>query len=319
MHGLNPMTEIIPLLDSTDSVERLSQGLLAHLGASGMPLPEDDCVLDYITSSVRFGSTQAVLAVDGGEALGIAAWRVDQHIGLVVLFYVLPEVAGPVAGAILKRAVDSLMKRSAANPIVGEMPDVTPVMWYALQTNGFVGVERHLMRVDLDRTDLRLDLVPGYSLSSWHSDYADSAAEVVYRANQGTLDAQIIPELSSLESTTRIVAQTQEGRYGKFDEKASGLILTASGKVVGVTLVTRRRSGQGFTAEICVLPGHRRRGLARSLMMQTHAVLAGAGLAHNTLGVTEGNPARLLYQELGYQRIGSVWTFIRPRPANWLA
>ncbi|MBN2469363.1 MAG: GNAT family N-acetyltransferase, partial [Anaerolineae bacterium] len=64
-------------------------------------------------------------------------------------------------------------------------------------------------------------------------------------------------------------------------------------------------------------PDHRRRGLARHLMLHTHAALRAAGVEHNTLGVTQGNPARRLYDSLGYAPIGGVWAYVHPPPAEW--
>jgi GNAT superfamily N-acetyltransferase len=312
------MISLIPLLDASVSMDRLSHGLLAHLAASGMPLPEDECVLDHLASAAKFGRTRAVLAVADGEAIGVAAWRVEGRSGVIILIYVLPDVPPATAIDLLRTAVQNLQQGAIGDGIFAEVPDVSPALAGAFATMGFVGVERHLLRVELGEQHRAVAVPPGYRLREWHDDDLTAAVDVIYRANIGTLDAQIIPELRTPDSTRQIIEQTVQGRYGTFDRGASGLILTEDGQACGVTLATRRRSGQGFTAEICVLPEHRRRGLARSLMVHTHAAFLHRELTQNTLGVTAGNPARRLYEELGYRRIGSVWTFVWPRPAGWL-
>jgi ribosomal protein S18 acetylase RimI-like enzyme len=197
------------------------------------------------------------------------------------------------------------------------LPEAPPAVSQALHEMGFVSAKRLIMRAELVEPQPPVILPPGCYLTPWRGDDFASAAEVIYRANVGTLDAQIIPELRALASTQRIVWQTLDGRYGWFDQQASGLALAADGEVVGVALVTRQEGNQGFTAEICVLPAHRRRGLARALMCRTHAVLMAHGLRECMLGVTGGNPARHLYESLGYAVIGSLWTYVWPKPDGW--
>ncbi len=312
------MFTLVPLLDASASLDALSTGLLAHLQASGMPLPEDECFLDYITAAVRYGRTRAWLAVHDGQAIGVVAWHHDNHIGHIALLYTLPQAPAAVARELLAQAMAALQEQDVADGIYAELPDAPLAVRQALDEAGFVGAERLIMRAELAGESVPVEVPPGYRLIGWQDDYCDAVAEVIYRANAGTLDAQIIPELRTLASTARIVWQTLDGRYGRFDRKASGLALAEGEGVVGVTLTTGRISGQGFTAEICVLPAHRRRGLARALMGRAHAIFYAEGRREAMLGVTEGNPARHLYESLGYVPVGSVWTYAWPKPDSWL-
>lgn len=311
--------EIVSPLKSTANREALRRGLVAYLARSGMPLPEDENILDYIQSSMRFGNMRAVLAVAYGDAIGIVAWRVEGDAGFVVLFCVLPGAEPRTAELLLAEALCDMRPERVPRGIYAELPELSSEVRAALESAGFVGVERAILQCDLrsqaDVTELALP--PGYRLQHWEEGCLEAGAEVIYRANVGTVDAMIIPELQTLPGTLRIVRQCLQGRYGTFDARASGLIQAGPGHRVGVTLVTRRHGGMGFTAEICVLPEHRRRGLARSLMQHTHGVLRSDGVAINTLGVTVGNPARFLYDSLGFQPLGGVWTYVWPRPQDW--
>ncbi len=311
------MVTIIPLLEASMSVTALSTELVAHMRNSGMPLPEDECFLDYIAAAVRHGRTRAVLAVRDEQAIGVAAWYSDSYAGHIALLHTLTGESPDVTRALLSQAMDELRGADESPEIYAELPALPPPVVALLKGYGFVAARRDIMCARTVDTP-PLVVPPGYRLTAWQQECLEDAAAVIYQANVGTLDAQIIPELRSLTTTRRIVWQTLDGRYGRFDREASGLALAADATVVGVALVTRRASRQGFTAEICVLPGHQGRGLGRALMRRMHAVLAASGLTESMLGVTEGNPARYLYESLGYGVIGSVWTYVWPRPEGWL-
>ena len=248
------------------------------------------------------GSTGSI----GTQALDVLARHRDA-------FEVVGLAAGGGDPALLARQAATFGVATVAVADEGAVPAVRE----ALHACGFVGVERLIMRADLSGRAWTASPPAGYTLRSWESADLTPAAHVIYCANVGALDAQIIPELRSEEAVRQIVWQTTVGRYGAFDTRASGTVLDAGGALVGVTLATRRRSGQGFTAEICVLPEHRRRGLARALIVHSHASFQADGILTGMLGVTDGNPARYLYESLGNSRIGSVWTYVWPRPEGW--
>lgn len=319
------MFRLTSLSENGPSLDALSRGLVHHMQASGMSLPEDDDLLDYVRESARMGRMDGALIVRRvglrERACGVAAWRVEHGAGVISLLYLLPDMlpgqAPDAARALLERARRSLTAQDAPLGIYAELPEVAGPVREALRACGFVGVERLIMRADLSGRAWTASPPAGYTLRSWEPADLTPAAHVIYRANVGALDAQIIPELRSEEAVRQIVWQTTVGRYGAFDVRASGVVLDAGGALVGVTLATRRRSGQGFTAEICVLPEHRRRGLARALIVHSHASFQADGILTGMLGVTDGNPARCLYESLGYNRIGSVWTYVWPRPEGW--
>jgi GNAT superfamily N-acetyltransferase len=319
------MITLTPLLDNTADSDVLSAGLARHLQASGMPLPEDRNMLEYLRMAARHGTMQVVVAVQDGPrrvTCGIVAWRVDQRAGFVNLLYVLPQLPADigmrVACELLEHALAGAQREGVPLGVFAELAEVPEPVRQALGVLDFVGVERVIMHAELAGQAWDAITPPGYTLRGWQAHDLRAAADVIYRANVGTLDAQIIPELRALEGVHHIVRQTVGGRYGAFDAEASGVILDSEGEAAGVTLATRRRSGQGFTAEICVLPEHRRHGLARALLARTHACLMTGGVTTAMLGVTGGNPARRLYESMGYTPIGSVWTYVWPRPDDWL-
>lgn len=308
---------IVPLLNTTIPLETLAAGLRIHLAASGLTLREDHDILDHLAFAARTQNVNVVLATMRDQALGIAAWHRRDSNGFIQLLYVLPDAPESVAHDLLKHMMANLTSEPGLTEIFVELTEALPPVQSALFAAGFVGAERRIMRVELASRRWLPVLAVDYHLRLWDDVYVDEVGELIYLANVGMTDAQIIPELRTVDLTRDVVCQTLAGRYGDFDGEASGVVIANDGQIVGVTLATRRSRNTGFTAEICVRPDHRRRGLARTLMQRTHAAFYDAGLGEGLLGVTAGNLAYHLYESLGYRTIGIVWSYVWPQPAGW--
>ncbi len=308
--------QLVSPLEFTATRHGLAEGLATSLASSGLSLPDDRQLLDSVAAAEMAGALEARLAVSAQEALGIAVWHADGEAGFINLLYALQQAPAGTAALLLKAAMVALRRRDIPRGIYAELPGATLEVRQALGAAGFVGVERAIMQCGLRPAEAP-QVPPGYRLVAWNDRLVEAAAHLIYIANVGTLDAMIIPELQTETGSRRIVRQAVRGRYGVFDRTASVLMQAPDGHLAGVTLVTRRHDGSGFTAEISVLPGDQRRGIGRALMLHSHRALRAAGVTTNFLGVTAGNPARRLYEALGYRAIGGVSTFVWPRPDGW--
>lgn len=94
-----------------------------------------------------------------------------------------------------------------------------------------------------------------------------------------------------------------------------GVVSTADGEPTGVVWVTRfpaEAPGYGFVRadvpelSVCVLPGYRGAGLGAGLVGAAVAEARGRGLPALSLSVEDGNPARRLYERLGFRPAGAV-------------
>ena len=94
-----------------------------------------------------------------------------------------------------------------------------------------------------------------------------------------------------------------------------GVVSTADGDPTGVVWVTRfpaEAPGYGFVRadvpelSVCVLPGYRGAGLGAELMAAAVAEARRRDLPALSLSVEEGNPARRLYERLGFRPAGGA-------------
>lgn len=90
-----------------------------------------------------------------------------------------------------------------------------------------------------------------------------------------------------------------------------GYLWEEDGQVVGVTLVQRRGSTDVWVVgTVGVLPGYRRRGLARELVEASLELMRERGANKTILGVIDGNiPAYALYEDLGFESYSGMVEF----------
>jgi len=77
-----------------------------------------------------------------------------------------------------------------------------------------------------------------------------------------------------------------------------------SGRVLGMGIVVwweRADMWQGpWVADVCVKPAHQGRGIGTALLKRALVACAAMGAGRIGLAVTDGNPARALYERLGF-------------------
>ena len=96
------------------------------------------------------------------------------------------------------------------------------------------------------------------------------------------------------------IEATVQGKYGKFDEQASGVIADSSGNPVAAIIVSFFENRPTI---LFVFTGkdHLRQGYASALIRNAANVLLQRGIPEIALFVSLDNPARLLYRRLGFK------------------
>jgi len=108
-----------------------------------------------------------------------------------------------------------------------------------------------------------------------------------------------------------------EGPCGPVLGEASRVVRDQGGAILGALVVTDMPAsgwwaGDAWIPELFVVSGHQGQGLGGLLV--GHAVQACVDAGHRRLGLTvsEGNPARHLYERFGFQPFRATWLIERP-------
>ncbi|MCU1676973.1 MAG: hypothetical protein JWM93_1731 [Frankiales bacterium] len=154
------------------------------------------------------------------------------------------------------------------------------------------------MRCALPMRGPAVELPPGYDLRPLAPGDVGALGQLMYDAYRGGVE----DHGESLEYHHDEAAKAFRGGYGDVLWDASFWVTTA-GTPVAATVVTDW-SDVGETAGlsfVLVDPAHRGRGVAAALIQSSGAVLAAANHARWVLAVVPENPARRLYERLGFE------------------
>lgn len=128
--------------------------------------------------------------------------------------------------------------------------------------------------------------------------------EMLYAAAAWNPEGEYPPIEAALEHPSLRVFHADWGRAGDV-----GVVAEEDGRRVGAAcyrLFTADEHGEGFIDEqtpelgVAVEPGYRGRGIGTALLDALRERALGAGIARLGLSVEPDNPARRLYQRLGY-------------------
>jgi ribosomal-protein-alanine N-acetyltransferase len=102
-------------------------------------------------------------------------------------------------------------------------------------------------------------------------------------------------------------------------EGAFTLVAEAHGGGIAAFAVAGRGSPRiGYVATLDVDPRFRRQGLGTQLMQAVEARLAGLGLWKIRLETGTSNPARRLFEKLGYERVGKIERYYEDGSDAWV-
>lgn len=277
--------------------------------------PEPDARLSRWRADVATGAASAVALLDAGGAWrGIALWRA-RDAGTQVQIEALtlaPDTPAAAAEALVERVLRTIQLAPALQAIEVFMRGAPASIRAALARRSFAFFERCLMIRPLDLPVPPAAAPPGYRVETW-SDAHQPAVEVTARMGQaGSIDAVAVPEGQS-DRIGEVLRALRAGTYPGLDawnDAASLVVLAPDDTVAGYIAVVVAR-GMPYVADLLVHPAHRRRGLARLLMTRSLAICREQGAAQCGLAVTTLNPARALYERLGFTAVecgeSAIW------------
>lgn len=179
-------------------------------------------------------------------------------------------------------------------------------------------LERHSVRMVLDLTQpLAVIAVPsGISIAPAVHEHVASYGRVVCAAYRGDhVDHQ--PEDDDPVAAAQLMAGYMAGEDpGPWIASASLHAVSGDGVIGGVVVVSDAAPDAGprpWITDIAVDPGWTGRGVGAALLSTAAARLVDRGDASVWLAVTVGNPARRLYERLGFTTAHEVWRFSATR------
>ena len=110
---------------------------------------------------------------------------------------------------------------------------------------------------------------------------------------------------AQLEGLLRMQFRAQQFQYDEIEESGNSIILSDN-RPVG-RLIVDRTEKEILLAEIALLPEYRNSGVGTCVINDLKSEAAGKGIPVR-LHVTKGNPARMLYQRLGFAVTGDTGT-----------
>lgn len=185
-----------------------------------------------------------------------------------------------------------------------------------LAAAGFICHLRQRMALDLPGWRDDAITPAGYRIATWSIRDLDAAADVVYQANLGTLDAILYAPFfgDSPAQCRKGLLSILAGRYGPIHPQAT-LSAFHGTTLVGVNLVIHEGNGLASVVELSVDPRHQGHGLGRALMVHSLRILKHENMDRVELAVTtENTRAAQLYRALGFFEAGEFSVCVWPGP-----
>jgi ribosomal protein S18 acetylase RimI-like enzyme len=176
-------------------------------------------------------------------------------------------------------------------------------------------LQRHFLRMvlDLTRPLAHAPVPPGFTVAAAGAEHLADYGRVVSAAYVvDHIDHE--PADDDPASAAQVIAGYFAGdEPGPWIAAASCHAVGSDGGIAGLVVMSAYTPGGGeprpWITDLTVDPRWAGRGLGAALVMTAAARLVERGYASLGLAVTVGNPARGLYERLGFRRAHEVWRF----------
>lgn len=139
---------------------------------------------------------------------------------------------------------------------------------------------------------------------SWYAAYPSTHPDFL----AGSRDRLIVENLQPLLDRSLLGA----------NHRSSRAVLLNESVIAGIIISLREGKapyGGPWVSEIWCTPQHQHRGIGRSLLWMAIAELSEDGFTSLGLAVSHGNPAKKLYESLGFVEMSESWTIVLPAEA----
>lgn len=256
-------------------------------------------------------------AFDGERAVGMLTAIERDGVGHIVFTHILQSYCGQdIESALIERGIQAL-KDCGVDGIISECVPFCELAEAASYAGlGFTPIERAIMRADIGTFSFE-HAHKEETLLLEPEDQAE-AAEVLVEAYADHSARVLHPAFHSERSALAFVSGIVAGDFGVTRPEYCR-ILRVDGRLAGVIFGAQAAPDVGFVLQIAVPPAFQGCGLGTVLLGDLADAFEHAGMARIALGVTMDNPARRLYERLGFtirQRI-TAYTWWKCGEAAW--
>jgi ribosomal protein S18 acetylase RimI-like enzyme len=175
-------------------------------------------------------------------------------------------------------------------------------------------LDRHsvAMVLDLAGVPSPTSLAAGFCLDSMDARRVAEYGEVVGRAYPPEHPDHEPSDADPVAASDGFAHYVRGEKIGPWVAEASLHVTDRDGRVVGLILVNETSASEAFGAgpfvtDLCVDPAVAGNGIGRALLLASAGRLAELGWQEMTLVVTVGNPARRVYERLGFRVSAETW------------
>lgn len=257
--------------------------------------------LDIIKEAVENGNAEVLVSQTKGDAITgfLSIGLVSNSISLLY-----SSKDDNERKSLFKAGFEKL--RDTGKPIRFAGPWVTDELSEYAVSMGFRKFDRKFMTADKE-TLMEFNpkiLAEEYVVELYTDEMKGTVADLIYRANESNIDVMVFPHFfGTIEACERLIDNTKNNHYGQWKDNISKVLIHDE-KVIGVCLLTLR-GNYGYIPDISIDPDYRRRGLGRYLLVRSLQDLLRSDkqLTGISLDVTLENPARFLYESLGFKDV----------------
>lgn len=288
----------------------LAQGIGALYG-SAAGAEYEQIARDRFLAAIAHPAVDALAMVEGKDALALL-WSVRrEEMGEIGFLHVLREHEGCGYESMLLREAVRALRAKPVDFIVSEFLPACRLNTAETFTDlGFTRIDRVLMRAPLAGEALQPDACPMVR-SVDRADWARAADTLVsaYRDHPGS---PLHPEVRNREEALLFMERAALGGYGKWLPAYFRAIPGEEG-YEAVILGCEVAPDTGFVLHVATRRACRGRGYGAALLRDLGAQFRRQGLRYMALGVTAANPARRLYERLGFTLLREVeaWSWWR--------
>jgi ribosomal protein S18 acetylase RimI-like enzyme len=297
-------------LEDFAEIETLFDNMVETRRAMERALPES--VKDDVKDLLSSGRAVMLATFEGGRPLGfVMSYPKSFNIGFIYADDSQADVA-EIKKMLFDEAFNSLLRTTSVIRTGGASIDANLSDY--IMKKGFRRYDRVTMRLTREAIESLPDsaLPDGFRFVTYESEMRTAIADLIHRANAGHLEAETFPEyFGSKDGALCLIEIIEEIRHHPYSK-----VLMREREPVGVCYIAMNREEAGHIAEICIDEEYRNRGLGSALLVYVlrDSVKKIPSLKEITLDVTLANPARRLYQSLGFEDTREFTTYTWSEP-----